>query len=136
MRPIFRQFQLKNIQAPNFLMTPLELKDYIDFEVKRVYFITNPRGTAGGHCHRQEKELFVMLNGSCLVEIDWGEGIKEIKMEGLKTALYISRYVWHFFKEFSPDAVLMALSSTNYDPERKDYIEDYKKYQEVIKTFK
>ena len=35
----YKVLPLKNIQAPNFLMTPLELKDYIDFEVKRVYFI-------------------------------------------------------------------------------------------------
>lgn len=39
----FQQFELNKIVVPGkFTMSPIELKDYIDFEVKRVYFITKP----------------------------------------------------------------------------------------------
>ncbi len=128
----FQQVELKKIQAPNFVMSPVELKDYIDFEVKRVYFITKPTGKTGAHCHKIEKEFFILQSGTCIAVIDRGNGLEEIKMEGPTSALYVSEYVWHHFKDFSEDAILLALSSTNYNPDRSDYIEDYEEYKKVL----
>lgn len=128
----FQQFELKKIQAPNFVMSPVELKDYIDFEVKRVYFITKPTGNTGAHCHKVEKEFFILQSGICTAVIDRGNGIEEVKMECPTSALYVSEYVWHHFKDFSADAILLALSSTNYNPDRSDYIEDYDEYKKMV----
>lgn len=131
MRLKFKQFQLKKIDTPHFIMSPIELKDYLDFEVKRVYFISQPRSKTGGHCHKLEREFFVMVKGECTAVIDHGEGLKEYKMKGPTSAMYIDNFVWHHFKNFSKDAVLLALSSTNYNPNRADYIEDYDEYKKV-----
>ncbi len=128
----FRQVELKKIQAPNFIMSPVELKDHIDFEVKRVYFITKPNGNTGSHCHKIEKEFFILQNGACTAVIDKGNGLEEIKMTGPTSALYVGEYVWHHFKDFSADAILLALSSTNYNSNRSDYIEDYEEYKKAI----
>lgn len=127
-----QQFELKKIQAPNFIMSPVELKEHIDFEVRRVYFITKPSGNTGSHCHKVEKEFFILQNGTCTAVIDKGKGLEEIKMTGPTSALYVGEYVWHHFKDFSADAILLALSSTNYNPNRSDYIEDYEEYKKVI----
>lgn len=121
----FKVFELSKIDTSRFVMSPVELKDYIDFEVKRIYFITNPTDKAGAHCHKIEQELFIMIQGNCVAVIDKGSGIEEIPMQGPTSAIYVPPYVWHHFKDFSPDAILLALSSTNYDPNRGDYIEDY-----------
>ena len=132
----YKLFTLKNIPAPNFLMTPLELKDYIDFEVKRVYFVTSPvnEKLTGSHCHLQdEDELFVMVAGSCTMVVDDGSGLEEIKLEGPKDAAYIPHMVWHHFKDLSDDAVLCAITSTNYNPNRSDYCEDYAEFKELVK---
>lgn len=129
----FRQFELKNIQAPNFIMNPLELKDYIDFEVRRVYFITKPTGSTGSHCHKVEIEFFIMIEGSCAAVIDRGNGLEEFELKGPISALYVGNFVWHHFKDFSHDAILLALSSTNYNIDRSDYIENYEEYKKVIK---
>ncbi|MEK7075761.1 MAG: FdtA/QdtA family cupin domain-containing protein [Patescibacteria group bacterium] len=129
----FKQFEVKKIQAPNFVMSPLELKEYIDFEVKRVYFISHPTGNTGQHCHLKEQELFVMVSGSCTAVIDKGQGLEDIPLNSPQSALYIGNYVWHGFKDFSKDAVLLAVSSTNYNPNREDYIEDYEKYKQKLK---
>ncbi|MDP1833368.1 MAG: FdtA/QdtA family cupin domain-containing protein [Candidatus Moranbacteria bacterium] len=128
----FQQVELKKIQAPNFVMSPVELRDYIDFEVKRVYFITKPTGKTGAHCHKVEKEFFILQSGTCTAIIDKGDGLEEMKMEGPTSALYVGDYVWHQFKDFSQDAILLALSSTNYNPDRSDYIEDYDEYIKII----
>lgn len=131
----YKLFTLKNIQAPNFLMTPLELKDYIDFDVKRVYFIRDPQGpkNTGAHCHiAEEDELFVMMAGSCTMVVDDGHGLEEIKLEAPHHAIHIPHLVWHHFKDLSSDAVLVAITSTNYNPNRSDYCENYEDFQKLL----
>ena len=134
MQQVFKKLEVKKIQAPNFIMSPLELKDYIDFEAKRIYFISKPTGPTGSHCHLNELELFIMIAGSCTAVIDQGNGLEEIKLNAPIDALYVGNYVWHHFKDFSADAVLLAVSSTNYNPNREDYIEDYEKFKEATKA--
>lgn len=124
----FTVYSLKNVQTERFLMSPVELKDYIDFDVKRVYFITHPKADTSQHIHYEEKEFFILLQGSCTAIIDKGNGKEEISMISPTTALYVPNYVWHGFKDFSEDAVLLALSSTNYHSDRSDYLEDYDEY--------
>ena len=131
MKP-FQKFEIKKIDTPKFIMSPLELKDYVDFEVKRVYFITEPKEATGSHCHKIEEELFIMIKGSCTAVIDKGEGLKEIKMQAPTSAIYVPAFVWHHFKDFSSDAILLALSSTNYNPDRSDYVEDYEEFKKMI----
>lgn len=128
----FKQFEVKKIATENFIMSPLELKDLIDFEVKRVYFISQPIGNTSQHCHLKEKELFVMVAGECTAIIDRGNGLEDIRLTAPTSAIYVGNYIWHGFKDFTPSAVLMAISSTNYNPNRSDYIEDYSAYKEAL----
>lgn len=128
----YKVFTLKNIQAPNFLMTPLELKDYLDFEVKRVYWISNPTGNTGNHAHRQhEDELFIQVQGQSTIVVDDGTGLTDVVLTGPQNAISIPHMVWHGFKDFSPDAIILALTSTNYEPSRSDYIEDYDEFKKI-----
>lgn len=122
---------MRDGQNKNFLLIPIELKDYIDFEVKRVYYLVHPTGDSGQHCHHIEKEFFVMVQGSCTAVVDQGNGKEEISLTAPTSAMYVSNYVWHGFKDFSSDAVLLALSSTNYSSDRSDYLEDYNEYLKV-----
>lgn len=127
----FQKFELKKIDTPKFIMSPVELKDYIDFEVKRVYFITEPKSETGSHCHKVEEEFFILQRGTCTAVVDQGNGLEEINMTAPTSAIYVPAYVWHHFKDFSPDAILLALSSTNYNPDRSDYIEDYEEFKKI-----
>jgi len=132
----YKLFTLHNIQAPNFLMTPLELNEYIDFEVKRVYMISTPIGSqeTGNHAHRRdEDELFIQLQGSCTISVDDGHGIEDVRLIGPSTAIYVSHMVWHGFNHMSDDCIIFALTSTNYDSTRSDYIENYEEFQKLCK---
>ena len=55
-------------------------------------------------------------------------------MNAPSSAMYVTNYVWHQFTNFSSDAILLALSSTNYNPNRSDYIEDYDAYLKIRDT--
>jgi len=138
----YKVFTLKNIQAPNFLMTPLELKEYIDFEVKRIYFIAGPVNEmkTGQHAHLlDEDELFVQVTGSCTITVDDGHGLEDVKLASLPnhggpiSAIYVPHLVWHSFKDMSEDSIILAITSTNYDSTRADYIEDYEEFKKLCK---
>lgn len=129
----FKQFTIKKIDTPRFIMSPVELKDYFDFPVKRVYFITNISASTGAHCHKIEEEFFILIQGKCTAVIDRGNGLEDLPMEAPTAAIYVPAYVWHHFKDLSSDAILLALSSTNYNPERNDYIEDYEEFLKIRK---
>lgn len=134
-RPTYKLYTLNNIQAANFMMTPLELKDYLDFDVKRIYFITHPTGDTGQHAHpKLEDELFVQVQGECTIVLDDGQGLEEIRLVGGQNAIYVPHMVWHGFKDLTPDSILLALTSTNYDPTRADYVEDYSQFKELCKS--
>ena len=134
MKKKFEIFQLPKItgeKSPNFTMSPVELKNYIDFTVKRIYYLTNPKAKTGQHCHKIEKEFFIAIQGKMTAVIDQGNGKEEFYLEGPSSAIYCATFVWHGFKDFSDDAILFALSSTNYSPDRSDYIEDYDAYLKI-----
>lgn len=137
----YQVFTLKNIQAPNFMMTALELKDYLDFEVKRIYFIAQPINEmkTGQHAHRQdEDELFVQVSGSCTITVDDGHGLEDVRLTSLPNhggpinAIYVPHLVWHSFKDMSEDSIILAVTSTNYDLTRADYIENYDEFKKIL----
>lgn len=132
---LFKKFTLKTFTNKGYALTAIELKDAISFEVKRVYFLTNipSNATAGNHCHKVEEEVFVMQQGGCVAIIDRGQGKEEMPMKA-DDAFYIPAWCWHGFKNFSSDAVLMALSSTNYEASREDYVEDYEVYKNMVQS--
>lgn len=127
----FTQYTLKNINTSKSIMTAIELHDFIDFEVKRIYFISQIIDKTSAHCHYEEKEFFIMIQGNCVATIDRGHGIEEISMIAPQTALYIPNFVWHGFDKLSKDAILLAASSTNYRPDRSDYLDNYSDYLQI-----
>lgn len=127
----FELFNLKKNEGGKHTLTALELKDYIDFDVKRIYFVKNPKvKEIAGHCHYEEKELFILVRGLVRALIDKGNGIEEIPMAE-DTAIYVPNFVWHGFKYDSDDVIIAAVSSTNYKSDRSDYIEDYSEYLKI-----
>lgn len=128
---MFKKFQLPNHTDARFSLTPVELKDYLDFEAKRIYYVTAFQQPTGAHCHKIEKEFFICVQGEITAVIDEGKGLQEYRLHK-DEAIYVDNYIWHQFKDASADAVLLAISSTNYNPQREDYIENYEEFQKEI----
>lgn len=131
----FCQIKIDKFQQPNYALSAInDLREHIDWDVKKVYYLTEIKENSktGAHCHKEEKELFVILSGSCIAVIDRGNGLEEFKLEGPADAIYVGNFVWHHFKNFSTGTILLALSSTTYKPDRSDYVEDYKEYKKIV----
>lgn len=129
----FKKFELKTFESRGYKLTAVEFREIIPFEVKRTYFVREFQEEAqtGEHCHKVEEEFFVQVKGQATAIIDYGEGKKEIHLAAPNDAIYVPAYIWHGFKDASPDCVIVALSSTNYNPTRADYVEDYEEFKRI-----
>lgn len=109
-----------------------ELKDYIPFAVKRIYFLRDIKQATGAHCHMIEEEFFIMVQGVVTAVIDQGSGLEDVALHQGQ-GIYVGNYIWHGFKDPSRDAIILALSSTNYTADRSDYLENYDEYLKIRK---
>lgn len=124
----WKVFPVKTFVDERGALTPLELKEFIDFDIKRIYTVHDNKMLRGGHSHIVEEELFMVVSGFCTARIHDGSSWQEVLLEANKQAMYVGKGVWHEFDNFSDGCVLLALSSTNYNPAREDYIEDFEEF--------
>lgn len=107
-------------------LCPIEFTD-LPFVPRRTYFLFDVKGLRGGHAHRQEKEVFVCIKGTFRARIHDGKRFRTFFLKQPGQALYTTNLVWHEFDQFSPGAILLALSSTRYNG-KKGYIMNFQKF--------
>ena len=81
----------------------------------------------GAHAHRTTEQFLVCVKGSVTIGVDDGRGSEEVVLKSPGAGLYIPPNIWATQQNYSPDAVLMVLSSDAYDPE--EYIKDYDEFR-------
>lgn len=121
-----KQIKLKSFRDERGVLTPVELKDYVDWPVKRIYYLTDVTKPRGGHAVRGEKKMYVCQKGIVKARFHDGKKWNEFKLNGPDDAILMTGMCFRDFYEFSKDAVLLAISSVNYDP--NDYIYDLEQF--------
>lgn len=116
---------------PRGNLTAIELKDYIDWPVARVYYVTDTLQTRGGHAVRGEKKIYVVMQGSCRGRFHDGEKWTEFLMNGPSDAVKMEGLYFREFVDFAPGTVLTAISSVNYD--KSLYIYDFEEFLKEVK---
>jgi dTDP-4-dehydrorhamnose 3,5-epimerase-like enzyme len=122
----FKFFTLPEFDDEKGSLVPVELSDYISWEPKRIYFAFDNENTRGGHAHRLENEFFICQKGKITVKLHDGKEWYIEHLNGPRTAVRVDNMVWHEFTDFTDDAILLAVSSTNYD--KDDYIRDFDQF--------
>lgn len=104
----------------------------IPFDVKRLYYIYNVKGTEsrGAHAHKELDQVFFMIKGACTMLLDDGSEIKSIRMDDPTRALFVGKMVWHEMIDFTDDAVFVAFASAEYS--ESDYIRNYQEFKTYI----
>ena len=128
---MYREYQLETYSDDKGQLTPIEFADLNLFNIKRIYFVHNNLTKRGGHAHLKEEEFFIMSSGECIAKLHDGKNWIEVKLVAGENGLYVGNMIWHEFDLFSEGAVLTALSSTSYNSDRLDYIEDFNKFINV-----
>ena len=116
------EIKLKSVTDDRGTLTVAELKDYVDWPIARVYYLTDVEKPRGGHAVRHEKKIYICQKGTVKARLHDGNEWHEYELNGPGDALIMKEVCFRDFYEFSKDAVLIALSSTNYKAE--DYIYD------------
>ena len=113
-------------------LTAIELKDYIDWTAKRIYYVTDVQGMRGGHAVRGEKKIYVCMQGSCKGRFHDGQNWIEFDLKGPSDAVHMDILCYREFTNFTPGTVLMAVSSVNYN--KTDYIYDFEQFLQESKN--
>ena len=107
----------------------------IPFEIKRVFYIygSDPDVVRGRHANRRSQFVLINVAGTSKVRVVDHKGNEMIvHLNKPHTGVYIPAMVWKDMYDFSPDSVLLVLSSEHYDPD--EYIRDFDEYLKVCEN--
>lgn len=110
----------KGIENTGYLV-PLELGYNLPFEVKRIFYTYGVPNevSRGEHAYHKTEQALICVAGSLKIRCSYNdEDIYELNKP--TDALYIPPHIWRTTFDHSPDAVLLVLSSLEYD--ESDYI--------------
>ena len=112
-------------------LIPLENNFNLPFKVKRIFYTYDvpTENNRGVHAYYNTKQVLICISGS--LKIKCFDGYKEevYELNKYDEALYIGPHVWRTSFKHSPDAVLLVLSSLEYNEE--DYIRDYDEFEQL-----
>ena len=123
---------LPKIEDPRGNLTFVEEDYHIPFKIKRTYWIYDVPGgeQRGGHAFKDQEEFIIALSGSFDVVINNGEVAEHFHLNRSYFGLYVPKGLWRHMENFSSNAVVMVLSSTNFH--ESDYIRNFSEYLNYI----
>lgn len=122
----------KGNEQTGFLV-PLEQYTNLPFEVKRIFYtycVPN-ESSRGSHAYYNTEQVLICLCGSLKIKCFDGKKEEIYQLNNPDEALYIKPHIWRSTFDYSYDAVLLVLSSLEYN--EQDYIRDYEEWMELIK---
>lgn len=105
----------------------------VPFEIKRIFYIYGSDAEVIRGNHANKKSEFVLINvaGTSKVKVMDGKGNETVySLNRPHTGIYLPKMVWKEMYDFSPDSVLLVLSSEHYDPD--EYVRDYDAFVETV----
>ena len=111
-------------------LVPLECNTNIPFEVKRIFYIYNVpfESNRGAHAYHNTEQVLICVSGNLKIKCFDGINENTYELNSPSEAIYIAPKVWRTTFEHSSDAVLLVLSSLEYD--ENDYIRDYDEFEQ------
>jgi len=114
-------------------LSVLEQNENFNFDVKRVYFVSDvPDSLArGSHAHEELSQIIFSTSGSFKLLLDDGNLKEEFLLEKGGDGLFVEGLVWRTIDEFTENAVMMVLCDRiyKYDVVIRDYGDFLEKVQ-------
>jgi hypothetical protein len=106
----------------------------IGFEIRRLYwtFDIPSRATRAGHAHRELRQLYVAVSGSCDVTLDDGHETRLVRLSRPDEGLLLVPGIWREISHFSSNACLLVAASEHFD--EADYVRDRDEFQALVDT--
>ena len=112
----------------------IEGGESIPFSIARVFYMygSDSEVIRGQHANRRSEFILINVCGSSKVRITDGTETVIITLDKPRMGVYIPTMVWKDMYDFSPDSILLVLSSEHYDG--AEYIRDYEEYLKEMKN--
>lgn len=112
----------------------IESMNDIPFDIKRIYYLfSNQEGVVRGkHAHKNLKQVYIAISGSCKVILDDGTKKTEIILDNPMQGIFIDEVIWRELSNLSKDCVLLVLADNVF--EEDDYIHDYSEFLSYIRN--
>ena len=101
----------------------------IPFVVKRIFYMYGSDGDVvrGQHANRRSEFVLINVSGQSKIRVDDGLGNEAVfSLNRPHTGIYLPPMIWKDMYDFSPDSILLVLSSEHYDAE--EYIRDHDEF--------
>ncbi len=98
----------------------------VPFEIKRAFYIygSDADVVRGQHANRESEFVLINVAGKSKVKVKDGEGNEAVYcLNKPHTGIYLPTMVWKEMYNFSPNSVLLVLTSTYYNA--NEYIRNY-----------
>ncbi|MPN53468.1 TDP-4-oxo-6-deoxy-alpha-D-glucose-3,4-oxoisomerase [bioreactor metagenome] len=121
---------IKNIELGR--LSVIEACKDIDFEIKRIYYITEvPVGTIRGHhAHKKLKQVLFCPYGEIEIVLDDGHLQEKVVLDSPEKAVVVCDGIWRTMRFVKNNSVLCVAASEHYDEE--DYIRDYDDFIQMV----
>lgn len=109
-------------------LTVGEIGKGLPFVPRRFFVISAVPGEdiRGEHAHRELHQFLLCLAGSVVVDVDDGETRRTVTLDCPQVGIHLAPMVWASQHQYTADAVLLVLASSEYDP--ADYIREYPRF--------
>ena len=101
----------------------------IPFAIKRVFYIfgSDPDAVRGQHANRRSEFFLINICGTSKIKaVDQNGDEKIITLDRPNMGVYLPTMLWKDMYGFSPDSILLVLSSEHYDG--NEYIRDFDEF--------
>ena len=105
----------------------------IPFEIKRVFYMYGSDSgiIRGRHANRHSEFVLINVAGTSKVRLDDGFQTEVVELNKPRMGLYLAPRIWKDMYDFSPDSVLLCLSSRHYDAD--EYIRNYDEFTKEVR---
>lgn len=104
----------------------------IDFEIRRVYYITSicdPDSKRGMHAHKSLRQIIFCISGSFILTLNDGDRKQDIVMWQNQLGIRLEPGLWHNMHHFSNGCVILVLANDYFCEE--DYVRNYETFLEL-----
>jgi acetyltransferase-like isoleucine patch superfamily enzyme len=108
----------------------------VPFDIKRYFLVFGVTSLylRGEHAHKALHQFLICVHGSCRVVADDGVTREEFALEAPSVGLYVPPMTWLVHYKYSPDTILLVLTSDVYDAD--DYIREYQQFRALLNNKK
>ena len=107
----------------------------IPFVVKRIFYMygSDRNVVRGQHANRRSEFVLINVSGQSKIRVDDGLGNEAVfSLNRPHTGIYLPPMIWKDMYDFSPDSILLVLSSEHYDAE--EYIRDHDEFVREVQA--